>query len=455
MNKEFKRMQKLAGLITESEHEKRVNEVVDNNTIQMIFDERIQDEYKPLIGTDPIYGGLEKVLNSPKLFQKVTEWVNDMLENEDDEDDIDDTTKGYASDATDYKIMETFAPYLAKNLIKVGFTYNKNKDIWTVPKNYLDKTNDKELTSYGIIWEIWGVDYDTSPREIIGEYLQDAAAASSFGRKNVEEGKRIRKLAGLITEEYGGKTLNDNIIQMVFDERIQDDYKPLIGTDPIYNGLEKVLNSPELLQKVTEWVNNQLDDEDNHTFDDTDDIEYTTKGYASDATDYKIMETFAPYLVRNLIRIGFTYDGNEDIWTVPKNYSDKASDKGLTSYGIIWDIWGVDYDTSLRETIGEYLQDAAGGSLYEQKNTTNNRGTSTLWNTHPITPEFVQALLQFCDIWEEALEDGVEGGQDDWMDALTLLTGKDAYEPENFTSKDNARISKFISVMGGMGIELY
>ena len=53
---------------------------VDENLIKSIFDEKVQDDYKPLIGTDPIYDGLEEVLNSPETFQKVTEWVKDQVE---------------------------------------------------------------------------------------------------------------------------------------------------------------------------------------------------------------------------------------------------------------------------------------------------------------------------------------------------------------------------------------
>jgi hypothetical protein len=32
-------------------------------------------------------------------------------------------------------------------------------------------------TSYGIIWDVWNMDYDTSPREAISDYLKDAAEA--------------------------------------------------------------------------------------------------------------------------------------------------------------------------------------------------------------------------------------------------------------------------------------
>ena len=151
---------------------------VDENLIKSIFDEKVQDDYKPLIGNDPIYDGLEEVLNSPETFQKVTEWVNDQVESS-GEDFEEGEEESYASDATDYMIMEAFAPRLTQNLLDAGFTYNKEEDEWTVPENYSDKTEYEVLTSYGIIWDIWGLggDYDTSPRETIGEFLKDAAQA--------------------------------------------------------------------------------------------------------------------------------------------------------------------------------------------------------------------------------------------------------------------------------------
>jgi hypothetical protein len=149
---------------------------VDGNLIKSIFNEKVQDDYKLLIGTDPIYDGLEGVLNSPETFQKVIEWVKDQVESS-GEDFEEGEEEGYASDATDYMIMEAFAPRLVQNLIKAGFTYDKDEDYWTVPESYSDKAEYEELTSYGIIYDIWGLggDYDTSPRETISQFLTSAA----------------------------------------------------------------------------------------------------------------------------------------------------------------------------------------------------------------------------------------------------------------------------------------
>jgi len=111
--------------------------------------------------------------------QETWNWVRDL--NSEDEDD-DDMIEAYSQDGIDYTIMERFAPQLAKNLVRAGFTYDKDEEFWSVPDSYLEKLPENErneytngATSYGIIWDFWGMDYDTSPRENISDKLDDAA----------------------------------------------------------------------------------------------------------------------------------------------------------------------------------------------------------------------------------------------------------------------------------------
>lgn len=146
---------------------------VDNNEIKQIFDEKVQEEYKPLVGTDPIYDGLEEVLNSPKTFQDVVDGVNDTISSYDDEDLDPELIPSFTADTVDFTIMGEFAPRLVKNLLAVGFKYDSDDESWTIPEKYI--VDDEMLTSYGIIWDIWGVDYDTSIREIVSDYLEEAA----------------------------------------------------------------------------------------------------------------------------------------------------------------------------------------------------------------------------------------------------------------------------------------
>jgi hypothetical protein len=176
---EIRRIQKLAGIITESQYH-QLKEVDEN---QMSFFNEIWDEqskeYSALVGTDPIYDGLDKVANDPSVKQSALEWAQGLSNEDDDEDDM---FNAYAQDGIDYTIMREFAPQLASNLVKVGFKYDKDEEYWSIPSAYLNKLDKSRqevykngATSYGIIWDFFNYDYDTSPRETISDYLDEAA----------------------------------------------------------------------------------------------------------------------------------------------------------------------------------------------------------------------------------------------------------------------------------------
>ena len=183
MNNEFLKMQKLAGLITEGRYKARLNEIeINKEELMPKFEEIWKDktlDYSSLIGTDPIYKGLDGVLNNPKIKQNAFDWAYELTIEDEEEDSS--MFKAYTSDGIDYEIMQAFAPQLAKNLIKAGFKYDKDESYWTIPSVYLNRLDKSRqnpykngATSYGIIWDFWGVDYDTSPRETISDYLEDA-----------------------------------------------------------------------------------------------------------------------------------------------------------------------------------------------------------------------------------------------------------------------------------------
>lgn len=136
----------------------------------------------------------------------------------------------------------------------------------------------------------------------------------------------------------------------LWDEQITDEYLPLVNTgDVIYNGLDKVLKDPELKEKTFNEAYNRIVDED---FESEEERYDYFKGSVMDEVDFNIMAEFAPQLARNLLTAGFEYDSDEDLWILPDTNQ-------FSSYGIIWDIWGIDYDTNIRETIGRYLKNAA------------------------------------------------------------------------------------------------
>ena len=169
---EIKRMQQLAGI-----NESQLNENENNIPFDELWDEQSRD-YLALVGTDPIYDGLDKVVNDPKTKYSALEWAQKLA----GEDEDDNMFGAYAQDGIDYEIMQRFAPQLVRNLVGVGFNYNSDDMDWTVPPAYLNKLDDSTkkayqngATSYGIIWDFFNYDYDTSPREIISDYLDDAA----------------------------------------------------------------------------------------------------------------------------------------------------------------------------------------------------------------------------------------------------------------------------------------
>jgi hypothetical protein len=69
----------------------------------------------------------------------------------------------------------------------------------------------------------------------------------------------------------------------------------------------------------------------------------------------------------------------------------------------------------------------------------------------------VMAILNRNGIDEDYFESmggkEVESGTEEWLDVLSDITKKDAYEDE-FTPEDNELIRKFISDMEALGIEL-
>jgi hypothetical protein len=48
----------------------------------------------------------------------------------------------------------------------------------------------------------------------------------------------------------------------------------------------------------------------------------------------------------------------------------------------------------------------------------------------------------------------IESGSEEWMDVVSEITGKDAYEGD-FSDEDNKKIEEFIDIMVEMGISFY
>lgn len=72
-------------------------------------------------------------------------------------------------------------------------------------------------------------------------------------------------------------------------------------------------------------------------------------------------------------------------------------------------------------------------------------------NKNTITPEFVYKTFEELDI---DIQEGIESGSEDWMDVVSHLISKDAYNNSTFTEEDHEYIMEFIGVVEEMGIEL-
>jgi hypothetical protein len=142
-----------------------------------IFEEQV-NEYRSLISETPLYKGLDKVLDSKELLEKVIE-RNKCISEDWDKEDFEDGYEGITVDSVDCVVMELFAEQLIKNLIEEGFIWNEENEGWTVPEKYR-KTKfahitgeQNELTNYGIIWDVLPMNYDTCIREMISDIIDE------------------------------------------------------------------------------------------------------------------------------------------------------------------------------------------------------------------------------------------------------------------------------------------
>jgi hypothetical protein len=75
-----------------------------------------------------------------------------------------------------------------------------------------------------------------------------------------------------------------------------------------------------------------------------------------------------------------------------------------------------------------------------------------------INESYVLKVLNMyynTDEMEEIMEDGIESGTEGWLDTLSEVIGKSAYNDSEWEEGDNERIMEFINVMEGMGINMF
>lgn len=177
---EIKKMQRLAGLITESEYqESLLNEAqssfsilsqynVSPQDIQEVNDivEDSKSVYKNLDSTKFPNKGIDAVINNPQFNDEIAEKIASFYE-EDPNMGIDELHL-LAGDLTDLHVMRKFAPQLIQNFLDAGFTYDKNTDVWTDPND-----PNEVLESYDILSKYWDVSTDID--ENIGDIFREEA----------------------------------------------------------------------------------------------------------------------------------------------------------------------------------------------------------------------------------------------------------------------------------------
>ncbi len=73
-------------------------------------------------------------------------------------------------------------------------------------------------------------------------------------------------------------------------------------------------------------------------------------------------------------------------------------------------------------------------------------------NRKTITPDFVYQTFKDLDI---ELQEDIELGSEEWMEIISHLVSKDAYNDSTFTEEDNAYIMEFKDMLENIGIMLY
>jgi hypothetical protein len=125
--------------------------------------------------------------------------------------------------------------------------------------------------------------------------------------------------------------------------------------EEMYNGVFEVINELENDEKHwIELVNNLMEDyEDSDKDESEDDFIDMILG---DCVDRELMGRFGKQFGKNLIKLGYKYDSEEEYWDL----KDKRNGEDLTCYGVIWDYW-YGLDTDVRESVSEIFEEEIEG----------------------------------------------------------------------------------------------
>ena len=164
-----------------------------------------------------------------------------------------------------------------------------------------------------------------------------------------QEFKRMQKLAGLTeaTIIYG----NPDYL------KYYEDWKDKVNKNPeLYKGLKEAMQSPQFskgIKDLTDQFTNSYREEPDE---DISEEEYVGR-WVWEFYFLKIIAIWGKTFIKNLFDNGFTYNRNNESWTVPDKYSNQwRNENELTGYGLIWKVFPI-MDTDTRERVGEYFEE--------------------------------------------------------------------------------------------------
>lgn len=224
-------------------------------------------------------------------------------------------------------------------------------------------------------------------------------------KKPINEIAKMRRIAGLITESE-------------YQEALQE---------------ENSAPSEQLRQIVLKYIKPEYHDKVENTYD-----RYINflKAYTKPVTG-KDRKGIYPAIIKNLIKVK-SIDPSE----ILNHYK-------VENLDLLGDLMFKTPDVAL-SILKKLDKDKITESEYQETLTTENQSLSS---------QDILKLLANNGIDDDYLEDmgGIESGSDEWLDTLSDLTGKDAYEmsiDDSWDEKDNEKIMNFIDTLENMGIEL-
>ena len=124
-------------------------------------------------------------------------------------------------------------------------------------------------------------------------------------------------------------------------------------------------------------------------------------------------------------------NGNKDV-IEPRNFANKEA--GYNKFLELLNT--MDTDSNAKQAVNDFIE-------IKRFNVLNTKDVTKLLADNGIDEEYFTAMGG----------KEIEGGSNEWMDTISDITGKDAYEG-NFSKKDNMKIQTFMNHLNSLGIKV-